>query len=330
MRGAASSPASEQAHMVRELGRRLRGRAVKSFHDSPNQRCPRGRARVSCAPARTDGVKPVDFDAYFERIGYAGRFAPTLEALQQLHALHAAAIPFENLAAFLGDPVRLDLDSIQEKLLRQGRGGWCFEHNVLFWHVLRGMGFDVATLAARVRWNVPGHVVTPRSHCLLRVRLPGGDYIADVGFGGLSLTAPLRLVPEVEQETPHERFRLRPAREKYTLEARLAGEWQALYVFDLHEQLLPDYEVSNWYLANHPQSQFVTGIVAARAAPDRRHALRNTRYAMHFPDGRTERCVLETVAELREVLAEAIGIRLPESPRLDARLATLIEANAPP
>jgi N-hydroxyarylamine O-acetyltransferase len=276
-------------------------------------------------------VKPaVDFDAYFARIGYSGAFAPTLETLQRMHALHAAAIPFENLAAFLGEPVRLDLDSLQDKLLRQGRGGWCFEHNVLFWHVLRGIGFNVATLAARVRWNVPGNITTPRSHCLLRVRLPGGDYIADVGFGGLSLTAPLRLAPDVAQDTPHERFRLKASGDKYTLEARLAQEWHALYVFDMNEQLMPDYEVSNWYLSNHPQSQFVNGIVAARAASDRRYALRNTRYAVHFPDGRTQRCELGSVAEMRAVLGGAIGIRLPDSPQLDARLAALVEASAPP
>jgi N-hydroxyarylamine O-acetyltransferase len=271
-------------------------------------------------------MKPVDFDAYFARIGYGGRFAPTLETLQQIHGLHAAAIAFENLSAFLGEPIRLDLESLQEKLVRSGRGGWCFEHNLLFRHVLRGIGFQVAPLAARVRWNVPPNIVTPRSHCLLRVKLGSGDYIADVGFGGQSLTAPLRLAPDEEQATPHEPYRLRLAAEKYTLETKIAGEWQALYVFDLQEQLQPDFEVSNWYLANHPQSQFVTGVIAARAATDRRHALRHTRYAVHFPDGRTERRELTNAAEVRAVLEGPMQIRLPASESLDERLARMVEA----
>jgi N-hydroxyarylamine O-acetyltransferase len=241
-------------------------------------------------------MKPVDFDAYFARIGYGGRFAPTLETLQQIHALHAAAIPFENLSAFLGEPIKLDLESLQEKLVSRERGGWCFEHNLLFRHVLRGIGFHVTPLGARVRWNVPANVITPRSHCLLRVKLDSGDYIADVGFGGQSLTAPLRLEPDVEQRTPHE------------------------------EQLQPDFEVSNWYLAHHPQSQFVTGVIAARAAADCRHALRNSRYAVHYPDGRTERRALASVDEYRDVLADTMRIRLPEGTALEARLAALLNA----
>jgi N-hydroxyarylamine O-acetyltransferase len=273
-------------------------------------------------------MKTVDFDAYFARIGFGGRFAPTLETLRQVHALHAAAIPFENLSAFLGEPIKLDLDSLQDKMVRRERGGWCFEHNLLFRHVLRGIGFQVTPLAARVRWNVPANVTTPRSHCLLRVKLGSGDYIADVGFGGQSLTAPLRLEPDVEQVTPHEPFRLRLAGDKYTLETQLDGAWQALYVFDLQEQLQPDFEVSNWYLANHPQSQFVTGVIAARAAADCRHALRNTRYAVHYPDGRTSRRELASVAEVREVLEKAMRVRMPEADTLDARLADMVKAYA--
>jgi N-hydroxyarylamine O-acetyltransferase len=272
-------------------------------------------------------MKLVDFDAYFERIGYGGRFAPTLEALQQVHALHAAAIPFENLSAFLGEPIKLDLESLQGKLVRGGRGGWCFEHNLLLRHVLRGMGFQVTPLGARVRWNVPANVLTPRSHCLLRVTLDSADYIADVGFGGQSLTAPLRLVPDLEQPTPHEPFRLRLAGDKYTLETKIAGAWQALYVFDLQEQLQPDFEVSNWYLAHHPQSQFVTGVIAARAAPERRHALRNARYAVHSPDGSTERREIADVGEYIGLLRDTFQIRIPESAVLESRLAAVLEGS---
>lgn len=274
-------------------------------------------------------MKPVDFDAYFERIGYGGRFAPTLDTLQQIHGLHAAAIPFENLSAFLGEPIKLDLDSLQDKLVGARRGGWCFEHNLLFRHVLRGIGFQVTPLGARVRWNVPANVITPRSHCLLRVRLDSGDYIADVGFGGQSLTAPLRLEPDVEQHTPHEPFRLRLASgDKYTLETKLGDEWQALYVFDLQEQLQPDFEVSNWYLAHHPQSQFVTGVIAARAAPECRHALRNTRYAVHYPDGRTERRALTSLDEYLGLLSNTLQIRLPEGTDLEKKLAAVLDAGS--
>jgi N-hydroxyarylamine O-acetyltransferase len=190
--------------------------------------------------------------------------------------------------------------------------------------MLESIGFPVRRLAARVRWNAPPGVVTARSHMLMQVTVEGHPWIADVGFGGQSLTAPLRLEAGIEQPTPHETCRLVSEGEGFVLEAQLGGAWQALYAFDLHEQQLADYEVSNWYLANHPQSQFVTGIVAARADADRRHALRNARYAIHHRDGRTERRVIASVAEFRSVLEEDLRIPLPDSSRLDAGLERLV------
>ena len=195
----------------------------------------------------------LDLDAYFARIRHGADAAPTLETLRRIHALHAEAIPFENLAAFLGEPVKLDIASIEDKLVRGRRGGWCFEHNLLFAQVLEDLGFEVRRLAARVRWNVPPGVVTSRSHMLLLVGVEGERYLADVGFGGLTLTAPLRFEAGIEQDTPHEPHRICRAGDGCLLEAKVAGSWQALYTFDLHEQLQADYEVSNWYLANHPR-----------------------------------------------------------------------------
>ena len=269
-------------------------------------------------------MSAVDLDRYFERLGYRGPATPTLETLRQLHALHVEKIPFENLSPFLGEPVKLDVESLQRKLVASGRGGWCFEHNLLLAHVLETMGYRVTRLAARVRWNVAANAVTPRSHMLLLLRLGEHDFIADVGFGGLTLTAPLRLEPGTEQATPHEPHRLVPSGTGIALEATVAGEWQALYTFELHEQQLADYEVSNWYLANHPQSQFVTGVIAARAAPNARHALRNTRYAVHHPGGATEKRFITSVDDYKALLAGPFQIRLPDTPELDRRLARLI------
>ena len=269
----------------------------------------------------------LDLDGYFARLGYDGPATPTLATLSRLHALHAAAIPFENLSPFLGEPVRLDVASLQDKLIARGRGGWCFEQNLLFSHALERIGFEVTWLAARVRWNVPANVITARSHCLLRVPIEGRDHIADVGFGGQTLTAPLRLEAGIEQATPHEPYRIVASNSGYALESRIAGEWQALYTFEMHEQQLADYEVSNWYLANHPQSIFVNGLAAARATTHERHAMRNTRYAIHHPDGRTERRILASAGEIREVLEGPFAIALPDSPNLDEKLAALVENN---
>lgn len=268
----------------------------------------------------------IDLEAYFERIGYDGERTPTLATLQAIHALHATTIPFENLTPLLHQPVRLDLMSLQHKLVQSGRGGYCFEQNLLLRAVLLALGFKVTGLAARVRWNVPDHVVTARGHMLLRIELEGQTYIADVGFGGLTMTAPLMLLPGQAQLTPHEPFRLAPDGDGFLMQAQLGEEWKTLYRFDLQEQFLPDYEVTNWYLSNKPDSHFVTGLMAARPDADRRYALNNNRLAIHHLRGQSERRVLATVDELRAALEDLFHITLPTTPDLKPTLQRLIDS----
>ena len=280
----------------------------------------------------------IDVDAYLERIGYNGGRTATLDTLRAIHVRHAQAIPFENLNPLLGRPVRLDAHSLQQKLVFGGRGGYCFEQNLLLSHALKGLGFRVVELAARVLWNTPQGVVRPRSHMLLLVDLEGGPYIADVGFGGLTLTGPLRLEPDTEQATPHGPFRLIPpspgfgaagsSGQEFVLQALIGDAWRPLYCFGLQEQLLADYEVTSWYLSNHPESQFVTTLMAARAEPDRRYALRNNQLAVYHRDGRTEQRVLTSAAEMRETLDRLFQVRLLDAPELDAILTRLIAQSA--
>jgi N-hydroxyarylamine O-acetyltransferase len=271
----------------------------------------------------------VDLDAYFSRIGYSGPRDATLATLARLHELHPAAIPFENLAAFVNEVPALDAASLQAKLVRGGRGGWCFEQNLLFHDVLTALGFEVKRLAARVRWNVPPNVVTARSHCLMQVTIGGERYVADVGFGGLVLTAPLRLAPGIEQSTPHEPHRILEEGGIHSMQAQVAGEWQTLYAFEMNEAQVADYEVSNWYLSNFPQSHFVAIVVAARSMPGLRHALRGNRYSVHHVGGNTERRFLMGVKEFLEVLEGPFGIRVPRSAKLEEKLAHLIETSPP-
>jgi N-hydroxyarylamine O-acetyltransferase len=269
-----------------------------------------------------------DLDAYLARIGYAGPRTAAIGTLAAIHALHPAAIPFENLNPLLGWPVALDVDSLQAKLVAGGRGGWCFEHNTLLRHALTALGFSVTNLAARVLWNAaPNSPIGPRSHMLLLVDLGGSRYIADVGFGGNVLTAPLRLEPNVVQSTPHEPHRLLPLENGFVLEALLAGEWKPLYRFTLEPQFPADYEVSNWYLCHSPSSFFRQILMTARVKPDGRYALRNNELAIHRKD-KTEKRILANAAALRTSLEIDFALRLPDSPEVAAMLERISSGGA--
>lgn len=269
----------------------------------------------------------VNLNAYFERIGFAGSIAPTLATLELLHALHPAVIPFENLNPLLGLPVALDLASVEKKLLAERRGGYCFEHNLLLMAVLRELDFTVRGLAARVVWTDPSAVDRPPTHMLLAVDIGGATYMADVGFGGLTLTAPLKLKSDVEQPTPHETFRLTGGEPDWTLEAQIDGAWKPLYVFDAIEHSPDYYEAPNQWLSTDPASPFRTELRVALSPSGKRLALRNNRLTTHIVGEPSESRLLGSVAELREVLSGTFGIALPPAELLDPRLEVIL-ANA--
>lgn len=271
----------------------------------------------------------LDLGAYLRRIDWRGRPRPDLDTLRGLALHHPLAIPFENLNVLLGRPLPLDVPSLQRKLVDERRGGWCFEHNVLLGTALRAIGFEVHGLAARVMWTTPAAVVTPRSHMVLHVTVGGEAYIVDAGFGGLTLTAPLRLEAGIEQATPHERVRLQPAAGVFVLEASVGGEWKALYRFDLQPQAIADYEVTSWYLCTHPRSHFRATLVAARAQPDCRYALRGADFAIHHRDGFTERRPVADAADLRALLEDRFGIAVPAGVEVDGVLERVAAAGNP-
>ncbi|WP_214470276.1 arylamine N-acetyltransferase [Mesorhizobium sp. dw_380] len=273
---------------------------------------------------------PFDLDAYFARIGHAGSRDASPDTLKTLHFLHPQAIPFENIDPFLGRPVRLDLAALQDKIVRDGRGGYCFEHNFLFMQALKALGFQVGGLAARVLWGQPDDAITARSHMLLRVELDGRIYIADVGFGGLTLTAPLLLEPGLEQTTPHETFRIVERDDHFRLQAAIGGDWRSLYRFDLQPQYEVDYSVANYFLSTSPASHFLASVVAARAAPDRRYALCGNRLSIHHIDGRTEQTDIATAAALADTLQDQLGIVIPDRVAFESKVREkkIVETNA--
>lgn len=267
----------------------------------------------------------VNLKAYFDRIGFAGSIAPTLATLDLLHALHPAAIPFENLTPLLGEPVALDQPSLEKKLLADRRGGYCFEHNLLFMRILQDLDFTVRPLLARVVLSNPDGATLPPSHLLLLVEINGQNHIADVGFGGLTLTTPLRLRADVEQTTPHETFRLTGGDPDWTLEAKLGEEWRAVYVFTLDTVEEADIAPINQRIATDPASPFTRELRVALVPSGARLKLHNTQFTRQPVEGEAEKRVLGSVEELRAVLSGEFGITLPADERLEPVLAALVQ-----
>ncbi|MCP2337606.1 arylamine N-acetyltransferase family protein [Actinomadura rupiterrae] len=252
----------------------------------------------------------LDLDAYLALTGFDGERAPTLATLRALHRGHTTSIPFENLEPVLGRPVLLDLPSLQAKLVRSARGGYCFEHVTLFAAVLERLGYDFTALVGRVVVGAPEGAIRPATHALLIVRPADDDreWLCDVGFGGGPLE-PLEFADGTESEQDGWRFRLvRLADDEFgvrhwTLEQHGPDGWARRHVFAQVPAFPIDYTVGSHYVSTHPRSPFVGRVFAQHFAPGLLRQLDNLALTTTWPDGTSETRDLEP-DEFAKTLAE--------------------------
>jgi len=124
----------------------------------------------------------MNVDAYLSRIGLNERPPATLAGLTTLHRAHLFAIPYENFDVQLGNPVTTEIAAIYDKIVMRKRGGWCYEMNGILGWALGELGFNVTRATGAVMRSMNGDTYAG-NHLVLRVELPEGLYLADVGFG---------------------------------------------------------------------------------------------------------------------------------------------------
>ncbi|MGH8601182.1 MAG: arylamine N-acetyltransferase family protein [Burkholderiales bacterium] len=251
----------------------------------------------------------IDLDAYLARIDYHGPLTVTHETLRELHRAHATHIPFENIDVLLGRPIRLDLAGLQAKLVGARRGGYCFEHNLLFAAALERLGFQITGLAARVRLG--GQTQRARTHMLLRVTIGDEDWVADVGFGGAGLLEPMPLNGGEAQQAAW-RFRIIDDNAVRVLQALRADGWLDLYAFTLDAQYFADYVMANHYTSTWPESPFVNRLVVQLTQPDVRWSLVDHELTLMRPDDNTT-TLLKDPDVVIATLRNRFGIELPTS-----------------
>lgn len=208
----------------------------------------------------------MDVEKYLERIGFAGEpkldYA-TLCVLQRAHLMH---VPYENLDILAGIPLRLDPQSLYEKIVLRRRGGYCFELNGLFGALLRALGFEVHDHMARFLLNEPS--IPMRRHRVLRVVLEEGECLCDVGVGIVSPTEPVRLEYGVHQAIDQEQYRVE--QDEFlgdVIHQCYRGKWSPFFAFTREPQLDIDYIMPSFYCEKHPDSPFTSGDMLAIWTP---------------------------------------------------------------
>jgi len=244
--------------------------------------------------------------AYLARIGYAGPVLPNSESLRNVHRAHLFTVPFENLDIGWGREIRINREGFVSKVVKQRRGGFCYELNGALAALLEALGFQVTLLSARVPLG-DGSEGPEFDHLILRVDLEEA-WLADVGFGE-SFIDPLRLQTGVEQHQCAQRFRIIEQGEDLLLQKK-GAEWDTAYVFTLKPRRIEEFAEMCRYHQTSPESPFTQKRVCSLATPNGRITLSEMKF-ISTRDGVREESILGSEEEWLAVLNEKFGLSRP-------------------
>ena len=252
---------------------------------------------------------------YLTRIGAVRPARPDAAALTDLMGGHLATVPFENLSIHLGEPIRLDEETLLAKIIDRRRGGFCYELNGAFAALLRHLGFDVTQSAARVA--TPIGLGPPFDHLVLRVDL-AERWLVDVGFGRLT-RRPVRWDERAAQRDVEGLVVLSDTAEG---DLAVALDGVAQYVVEPRPRRLSDFGPTCWWQQTSPESHFTQSLTCSLPTREGRITLSGRRLIRTVAGERTEQ-ELGSDDEVLATYRSMFGITLD-------RVPAMREAEVPP
>lgn len=263
----------------------------------------------------------LDLDAYLARTGYDGDRKPSLDNLGSLQRAHVLNLRWDTIDGYLYRRVRVDLPSIQDKMLRRGRGGYCFEHTLLFAAVLERFGYAFTAVSGRVQLGADSSAPRPATHAMVIVDLDDRRWLVDVGFGASPLE-PIELVDGARSHGGPWPYLLRwqtitHGREGWAVHQRGEGAegppgWLVRQVFTENPQFPIDYAVGNHFVGSNENSPFVTRPYVQRLRLDRYDTLDALTWTTEYPDGQPQSRVVEP-HEVPKLLNDVFDIRTDDT-----------------
>ncbi|HZK25657.1 MAG TPA: arylamine N-acetyltransferase [Oscillospiraceae bacterium] len=251
-----------------------------------------------------------NLEAYFKRINYQGKTDVTAETLKGLHIAHTLNVPFENLDVHFKKPIRLDRESLYQKIVENKRGGYCFEMNGMFSFVLKEMGFKVLDVLARGTRD--GKEFFSQSHQVMVVEIGDELWLADVGFGNDGITAPVLLEEGVDQQQFTHTYRiLKDPKHGYILQSKVDGEYKYMYAFHLINCHPMDFEMANYFMATYPNSFFSIMKMCTMPTKEGRVTLtdiRNEKKFKQLVNGQVTETNLNSEDEFKEKLQQYFAL----------------------
>lgn len=251
----------------------------------------------------------MDVKGYLSRLGLSASLEPTAASLEILQRAHLYAVPYENLDILINQPIVLEKEALYDKIVVHRRGGYCFELNELFGHLLRALGYDVTDSFGRF---LRGESSIPmRRHHVLLVTCPNGErFLCDVGVGNGSPTVPVPLCEDMELSDGADVYRLR--RDDFlgwVLQERSKGEWRDVYSFTEERQLPVDFVTTSFYCEKSPDSPFNKAPMVSIRTPQGRRTRDGDEFRIFSGEG-VQVIHPETPQQCGEMMREWFGLEL--------------------
>jgi len=249
----------------------------------------------------------MNVQAYLNRIGYQGSLVPDSGLLKALQSRHIYHIPFENLDIHYGREILLDKELIYQKVMRENRGGFCYELNGIFYFLLEALGFEVHRISARV-YGSNEEFGPEYDHMAILCKLPEATFLLDVGFGEFSLY-PLPFQTEKEIEDPRGIYRFEAFDEAHFLVSKKdKDKWTPEYLFNPKPRKYEEFGEMCQFHQSSDQSPFTQKRLCTLATPDGRISLLNDRLKIRKGE-ETEEITIHTEDEVKTYLDQYFGIQ---------------------
>lgn len=207
----------------------------------------------------------MDIDHYLKRlqIDIAGK--PDYFFLEKLVHQHLINIPFENLSVRKGRTIFLEEDFLYQKIITQGRGGFCYELNGLFGWLLKKLGYHISLVSAEVYVPSESKYSSSFDHLSLLVHLDE-TYIVDVGFGE-AFRKPILLNRGTVKDVSgiYQVFTPGPNQKHHVIKKQENNAWQPIYRLETIPRKLVEFSDMCHYNSNSPDSQFTQNTICTLA-----------------------------------------------------------------
>ena len=232
------------------------------------------------------------------------------ELLNKLQLAYVCSVPYENLDILNNIPLKLDEESLYEKIVTNHRGGYCFEVNASYNWLLKSLGYN--TLSCFSRYLRGEDKIPMRRHRVLIVDSPDLEcrYFTDVGIGERAPRLSLKLVEGIEQEQYGEIYKF----EKddfygWVLWDFHKGQWGRFIAFTEEPQIEEDYYGTSFYCEKSPESIFNKGNIIAIKTETGRKTISNDEFRIFDGDSVYAK-TMESDDEFKAILLEHFGIKL--------------------